>query len=121
MKRIKLKSNPRAGFSLLELLLSIAIIAILIALLSSAVMKVRMAALHLESKHKLGQLALAYHHNEEQHRVRKAADYSDGGGLVFESLLPYLELADSSGNMLKMFRLYRNRNLTQAVEMTTLP
>jgi prepilin-type N-terminal cleavage/methylation domain-containing protein len=121
MKRNTLRSNPRAGFSLLELLLSIAIIAILIALLSSAVMKVRMAALHLESKHKLGQLALAYHHNEEQHRVRKAADYSDGGGLVFESLLPYLELADSSGNMLKMFRLYRNRNLTQAVEMTTLP
>jgi prepilin-type N-terminal cleavage/methylation domain-containing protein len=54
--------HRRSGFTLLELLLVIAIVGMLVALLVAGVMRVREAALRMESTNNLRQIIIAVHH-----------------------------------------------------------
>ncbi len=63
------RSRPaRAGYSLLELLVALAIVAVVIGLVLSAVAKVRLRAAQAADQNNLRQVALAAHAYEAQHR-----------------------------------------------------
>ncbi|MBX7106087.1 MAG: DUF1559 domain-containing protein [Gemmataceae bacterium] len=89
---------PRRGFSLLKLLVVIAIIAILIGLLLPAVAKVREAANRTRSMNNVKQIALAIHnYHDSMGRFPTACDVGAGSptgqGIVslHFQILPYIE------------------------------
>lgn len=98
MKRL---SRCRAAITLVELLVTIAIVAILIALLIPAVQKIRAGAAQVECSNRLKQLGLASHCTHDVHKRMPPAfgffpqaNISSGGnglGTVFFHLLPYVE------------------------------
>ncbi|MGL4555619.1 MAG: DUF1559 domain-containing protein [Gemmataceae bacterium] len=80
----------RRGFSLFELLVVVAIIAILIALLLPAVQKVRLAAARMQSQNNLKQIAIALHSHADAHgRFPAGADANGFSALTHT--LPYIE------------------------------
>src|SRR5215472_16354554 len=86
------RRNHRSGFSLTELLVSIAIIGVLTALLLPAVQMVREAARRTQCKNNLKEIALAAHNFEDAHgRLPPGMDFQHVGALVY--LLPYLDQA----------------------------
>jgi prepilin-type N-terminal cleavage/methylation domain-containing protein/prepilin-type processing-associated H-X9-DG protein len=98
------RRERRAGFTIVELLVSIAIIGILAALLLPAVMAAREAGRKVECRNNLKQLGLAFHEHESSYRHYPSngwgylwigePDRGTGkrqpGGWIYQ-ILPYLE------------------------------
>ena len=80
----------RSAFTLVELLVVVAVIAILIALLLPAVQKVRESASRTQCQNNLRQLGLAFHNHESVHRFFPPG-WVDGHHNYVVFLLPFLE------------------------------
>jgi prepilin-type N-terminal cleavage/methylation domain-containing protein len=99
-------ANNRQGFTLVELILVIAIIAILIGLLLGGIAKVRATAEQVESQNNLRQIVLAVHHYADAHKgALPVAPLNEKKGRftfpvkhrpsVFVSILPYCDQANA--------------------------
>lgn len=96
MRQAIRRSGRREAFTLVELLVVIAVIGILVALLLPAVQAAREAARRMSCQNNLKQLGLALHNYEGTHRVFPPSTITDGGaaGQPWSGqamLLPYLE------------------------------
>jgi prepilin-type N-terminal cleavage/methylation domain-containing protein len=108
--------SKRKGFTLLELLVVLAIIALLIGLLLPAVHKVRTAAMAIRSSNNLKQIGLAAHHSANNNdsklpTVLLSHDDLLSRNPLFVDLLPYLE----------QNAIYENLRLKERLLNDTIP
>lgn len=85
-----MNARNRAGFTLISLLVIIAVLAILLGLLLPAVQKVREASRRMKSQNNLKQIALGYLNYESTHK-RLPPGLDEKNYSAFARLLPYLE------------------------------
>jgi hypothetical protein len=81
--------SPRRGLTLFQLLLILALIAILIGLLLPAVQKVREAAARAQSENNLKQIGISVHNYNDSYKVLPATD--DNKFSAMSKLLPFVE------------------------------
>src|SRR5687768_7891988 len=88
----------RCGFTLVELLVVLAIISVLIGLLLCAVQHVRHQAARMQCAGHLKQLAVALHNHESAHGALPYAAKADDSGAFgwYHSLLPYMDQGAAS-------------------------
>jgi prepilin-type N-terminal cleavage/methylation domain-containing protein/prepilin-type processing-associated H-X9-DG protein len=116
MARLSRAAARRCGFTLVELLVVLAIIAVLVALLLPAVQKVRESAARSQCAHNLKQIALALHQFHETNGSFPAGSYNTGasGAPCYSNwaiaILPHLE----QGNLFQTYRDYPTLNESAA-------
>ncbi len=129
----RIRQNPAAGFTIIELLVVISIIGLLVALLLPAVQQARTAARGVQCRNNLKQLGLATHQFLETHGAFPPARLMDTSYAPVEEsmlspgidepswlvhLLPYLE----QGNFFDQWDLYATYGLHSSdVRMRALP
>jgi type II secretory pathway pseudopilin PulG len=86
-----MKRNRRPGFTLFQLLLVLAVLAILLGLLLPAVAKVRQAAARAQSSNNLHQLVLAAHNYAGTYRGLLPEGMDGNGFSAVTKLLPFVE------------------------------
>jgi len=102
MEAVTKHTKLRRGFTLVELLVVLGILALLLALLLPAVQQAREAARRAECKNHLRQMALAIHHYHEVHNRLPAAMYSplDRNGWAWGvMILPHIDQAALFGKL----------------------
>src|SRR6266851_10113304 len=85
-----MRSSSRPGFTLFQLLIVLALLAILVGLLLPAVQKVRMAAARIQSQNNLKQIGLALH-NYYDVNGKMPPGIDNNNFSVATHLLPYIE------------------------------
>jgi len=91
----RVRPKGRNGLSLLELVVVIAMIALLASLLLPAVQKAREAARQTQCRSNLKQLVLAVHNHHDAYRSLPPSDIADGWATWAVLLLPRLEQASA--------------------------
>jgi prepilin-type N-terminal cleavage/methylation domain-containing protein/prepilin-type processing-associated H-X9-DG protein len=95
------RNSAIRGFTILELLVSIAIIGLLVALLLPAVQRSREAARRVECSSHLRQIGIAVNSYAEAHRQLPYSHF--GGGILF-AIMPYLEQGDEHERLQKLMQ-----------------
>ena len=114
----------RRGVTLMELLIVIAVIAILMAILVPAVQSVRAAAIRTQSMNNLKQIALGTHNFASAHNGRlpsvDGAGWCEQESSLFEAILPYLEgqAIQNSGQDQRVWRCTSVRRIHRAARTT---
>ena len=98
-------ANHRRGFTLIELLVVIAIIAILMAILVSAVQRVREAANRTQCQNNMKQIGIALHAHESSFKKFPPC-YKQDYYSMFVYLLPFIE----QGNVVNKFIVHKTWN-----------
>ncbi len=84
---------PRWGFTIIELMVSLAVISLLFALLLPAVQSARAAAASASCKNHLRQIALAFHQYEETYRHQVAVPFAKPWR---KQIMPWLQLHEEA-------------------------
>jgi prepilin-type N-terminal cleavage/methylation domain-containing protein/prepilin-type processing-associated H-X9-DG protein len=117
-----MRTKCRAGFTIIELLVAIAIIGVLVALLMPAIQAARESARRAQCSNQLRQLALAMQNYHAAHRTLPSGSYCIAGSAHcgslygchnwFTSLLPFTEESALAARLNTKRRTYQEPNMS---------